>query len=72
MSRRAAAASGKSTVKKTFNLPPELVARVKRGFHAKTETEAVIQALQRAADDDEIYAAIRRVSGRLPGFQGPR
>lgn len=73
MPRRAAAAStARSTVKKTFNLPPDLVARVKRGFRVKTETEAVIQALQRVADDDEIYAGIRRASGKLPGFQGLR
>lgn len=56
-------------MKKTYNLPPVLVARVKRMLGAKTETEAIIQLLEEAAKDDKIYRAIKRVSGRLPNYR---
>jgi hypothetical protein len=66
MSRRAA------TVKKTYNLPPELVARAKRLLHARTETEAIIRSLQEVADEDEIARGVRKAGGRLPGFRSLR
>jgi hypothetical protein len=63
MTRRAA------TVKKTYNLPPELVARAKRILRARTETEAIIRSLEEVAHDDEIERIARKVGGRLPDFQ---
>jgi hypothetical protein len=61
-----------NTVKKTYNLPPELVARAKRILHARTETEAIVRSLQEVADEDEIARAVRKTGGRLPGFRSLR
>jgi hypothetical protein len=61
MSRRAV------TVKKTYNLPPELVARAKRILRARTETEAIVRSLEEIAHEEEIARAVKRVGGRLPG-----
>jgi len=63
MGRRAA------TVKKTYNLPAELIARAKRILHAKTETETIVRSLERVAVEEEIWRAIRRVAGTLPRFR---
>lgn len=60
MSRRA------GTVKKTYNLPPALIARAKRILHARTETEAIIRSLEEIAHEDEIHRALKRTGGRLP------
>ena len=57
-----------ATVKKTYNLPPELVARAKRILKASTETAAIIRSLEEVTHEDEIHRAVRRSSGRLPGF----
>jgi hypothetical protein len=62
MSRRAA------TVKKTYNLPPDLVARAKRILHARTETEAIIRSLEEVAQEDQIHRAAKKAGGRLPDF----
>ena len=56
-------------MKKTYNLPPELVARAKRVLKAATETEAIIRSLEEVGHEDDIHRAVRRVGGRLPGFQ---
>ena len=60
MPRRAA------TVKKTYNLPPALVARAKRILHVRTETEAIIRSLEVVAQEEEIHRAVKRTGGRLP------
>ncbi len=56
-------------VKKTYNLPPELIARVKRIFGAKTETEAIILALREMAFMEDVDRAMRAASGRMPDFK---
>ena len=40
-----------ATVKKTYNLPPKLIARAKRILHARTETEAIVRSLQEVAHE---------------------
>ena len=62
MARRA------GTVKKTYNLPPELVARAKRVLKVSTETEAIVRALEEVGHEDDIHRGVRRAGGRLPGF----
>lgn len=57
------------TVKKTYNLPPDLVARVRKIFRVKTETEAVILALREMSFMEEIGRALRTTSGKLPKFK---
>jgi len=57
------------TVKKTYNLPPDLIARVRRIFKAKTETEAIILALKEMTFMDEVTKALRATSGRIPKFK---
>jgi hypothetical protein len=58
-----------ATVKKTYNLPPDLVSRAKQILHARTETEAIVRSLQEIAYEDEIHRAVRRVGGRARGFR---
>lgn len=58
-----------NTVKKTYNLPPDLIARVKKIFKARTETEAIILALREMAFMDRVEKAMRATSGKLPGFK---
>lgn len=57
------------TVKKTYNLPPDLISRVRRIFKAKTETEAIILALKEMTFMEEVTAALRASSGRIPHFK---
>lgn len=58
-----------STVKKTYNLPPRLVARARRVFKVRTETEAIVRSLEEAVFMDDVERAIRATGGRLPNFQ---
>ncbi len=55
-----------ATVKKTYNLPPQLVARAKRILNARTETEAIVRSLEEVAYEDEIQRAAKGVGGHLP------
>jgi hypothetical protein len=57
------------TVKKTYNLPPDLIARVQKLFKAKTETEAIILALREMTFMDDIERALRSTSGKIPHFK---
>lgn len=57
------------TVKKTYNLPPDLVARAKRILKVPTETEAIIRSLEEVTYEHEIHRVVRRSGGRLPGFR---
>jgi hypothetical protein len=57
------------TVKKTYNLPPALVARAKRILRARTETEAIVRSLEEVSREDEIHRAISRAGGKLPAFR---
>jgi len=56
-------------VKKTYNLPPDLIARVKKIFRARTETEAVVMALREMAFMDEVGRALRATSGKIPDYK---
>ena len=58
-----------TTVKKTYNLPPDLIARVKRIFKARTETEAIILALREMTFMEEIDRGLRASSGKIPDFK---
>jgi hypothetical protein len=58
-----------STVKKAYNLPANLIARVKRILRARTETEAVVLALREVAFMDEVGKALRSTSGKIPNFK---
>lgn len=57
------------TVKKTYNLPPDLISRVRKIFKVRTETEAVILALREIAFMEEVERAHRTASGKLPTFK---
>lgn len=62
--RRTAAA-----VKKTYNLPPDLVKRVKKVLGAKTETEAIIRCMSEVAFMDDVERAVKETGGRFADFQ---
>ena len=47
-----------SVKKKTYNLDSELIEKVRRVFHAKTDAEAIQRALQKAVDDAEIQESL--------------
>jgi hypothetical protein len=57
------------TVKKTYNLPPDLIARVRKIFKVKTETEAIVLALREMTFMEEVEQALRTTSGRIPNFK---
>jgi len=61
--------SSEATVKKTYNLPPKLLKRVKSILHAKTETEAIVRSLQEVAFMDELEGVVRATSGKLPKYR---
>lgn len=63
--------SRRATVKKTYNLPPELVARAKRILDVRTETEAIVRSLEEVAFADEVERSVRRAGGKLPDFLKP-
>ena len=52
----------KATVKKkTYNLDGEMIAKVRRLLNAKTDTEAIQKALQKAVEDLEIRESLDRL-----------
>lgn len=59
-------------MKKTYNLPPDLVERARRILKVRTETEAIVRSLEEIAHEDDVQRAIRRTARRLPGFRGLR
>ena len=63
MSRSAA------TVRKTYNLPPDLVRRVKKVLKAKTETEAIVRCMSEVAFMDEVERAVKETGGRYSDFR---
>ena len=58
-----------ATVKKTYNLPPDLIARAVQIFDARTETEAIVRSLEEIAHEHAIHRAVKNVGGRLPNFK---
>jgi hypothetical protein len=65
-------ASRRPTVKKTYNLPPALVARAKRILKSRTETDAIVKSLEEVAFRDDVERALRATGGKLPDFQLPK
>ena len=61
-------AKRRATVKKTYNLPPALIARAKRILKARTETEAIIQSLEEVAFMRDVERSVRATGGKAPGF----
>lgn len=52
----------KATVKKkTYNLDGAMIEKVRRLFNAKTDTEAIQKALQKAVEDQEIQGALDKL-----------
>lgn len=52
----------KATVrKKTYNLDGEMIEKVRRLFNAKTDTEAIQQALRKALEDREVEESLDRL-----------
>ena len=52
----------KATVKKkTYNLDGEMIEKVRRLFNAKTDTEAIQQALRKAVEDRETEESLDRL-----------
>ena len=47
--------------KKTYNLDGEMIEKVRRLFNAKTDTEAIQQALCKAVEDREIEESLDRL-----------
>lgn len=56
-------------MKKTYNLPPRLVARVKRILEARTETEAIVRCMEQVAYMDDVGKMLGDVGGALPDYQ---
>jgi hypothetical protein len=52
----------KTTVKKkTYNLDGEMIEKVRRLLNAKTDTEAIQKALQKALEDQEIQESLDKL-----------
>jgi hypothetical protein len=47
--------------KKTYNLDGDLIEKVRRLFNAKTDTEAIQQALRNAVENQEIEESLDRL-----------
>lgn len=47
--------------KKTYNLDGDMIEKVRRLFNAKTDTEAIQQALRKAVENQEIEEALDRL-----------
>ena len=50
-----------SIKKKTYNLDGEMIEKARRLFNAKTDTEAIQRALQKAVEDQEIEEALEKL-----------
>jgi hypothetical protein len=47
--------------KKTYNLDGNMIEKVRRLFNAKTDTEAIQQALRKAVENQEIEESLDRL-----------
>src|SRR3989338_2274545 len=52
-------------VKKTYLLPQKLINQVKKIFHAKTETEAIIRAMQELTLQNDLLKWHQKNQGKL-------
>jgi len=59
----------KSIRKKTWPLDQKLVDKVRRIYRAKTETDAVMRAMEEAAFREEVRKAIKATAGKIPGME---
>lgn len=50
--------------KKTYNLDATVIQRVRRLFDAKTDSQAIRMALQKAIEDQEIQGALEQLLKR--------
>jgi len=57
------------TSKKTYNLPPDLIARAQTILNVRTETEAVVRSLEEVVFMDDVARAVRATAGKLPRYQ---
>ena len=55
--------------KKAYDLPPDLVKRVKKVLDARTETEAIILCMNEVAFMDDVERVVKETGGKLPGFR---
>ncbi len=51
--------------KKTFLLPQGLINKVKKTFHARTETEAIIRAMEEVSFRNELLSWDQKHCGKL-------
>jgi hypothetical protein len=58
-----------ATAKKAYELPPDLVKRVKKVLDTRTETEAIILCMNEVAFMDDVERAVKQTGGKLPGFR---
>lgn len=58
-----------ATAKKAYDLPPDLVKRVKKVLDAKTETEAIILCMNEVAFMDDVERALKGTGGKLPSYR---
>jgi hypothetical protein len=58
-----------ATAKKTYDLPPDLVTRVKKVLDAKTETEAIILCMNEVAFMGDVERALKETGGKLPSYR---
>ena len=58
-----------ATVKKTYNLPPDLIERARRILGARTETETIVRSLREVAFLDEVDRAVKATAGRFPRYR---
>ena len=56
-------------LKKAATVPPDLIAKVKRNFKVRTETEAIVLALREMTFMDEMGRALRASSGKSSASQ---
>ena len=55
--------------KKTCSLDPTLVKRLRRIYRTKSDTEAVVRALEDAIFRERVKKAIRATAGKSPGME---
>jgi hypothetical protein len=61
--------SSTDTANKAYDLPRDLVKRVKKVLDAETETEAIILCMNEVAFVDDVERAVKATGGKLPGFR---
>jgi hypothetical protein len=60
---------GTATGTKAYELPPDLVKRVKQVLGARTETAAIVRCMNEVALMEDVERAVKQTGGKLPGFR---